>query len=287
MIRYPFDEQRVRVEIANLSPNWLRRAEKRRKKILALGRYEERSAIWSEIKPVYMRLQHSKCIYCERQLEDEEFGPIEHDMEHFRPKVTVQAGPVPGRHCYEFSTGDATGEGYYWLAYDLCNYCAACKVCNTIFKLNWFPVGANRLDPSTVPTITQLAAEEPLLCYPLGTLDDDPEDLISFQGTIAVPKHSAGKKNQRARVIIDFFGLNQRDQLHRERARMICLFGYALEKRELGCADKGDLILLSKITSPSWPHSACVRAFARTWENDPAVAVQVFQDCKAYIANRR
>ncbi|WP_338846684.1 hypothetical protein V8J88_23350 [Massilia sp. W12] len=286
MIRYPFDEQQVRTEIAAIDPNWAQKAAERTRKFLELGRYDEASSIWSTVKPVYMRLQHYKCIYCERQFEDEEVGTIEHDLEHFRPKGAVDVWPDPQRHTfhYDFPTGSASAAGYYWLAYDLLNYCAACKVCNSIYKLNWFPIAAQRL--AAPSDIGQLQAEQALLCYPLGNLDDDPEDLISFSATTAIPVHTSGRKHQRAKAIIDFFGLNTRQQLHIQRAQFICLFGYAFEKRHKGEADARDLALLAQIRSPELPHSACLRAFARTWDEKPALAKEIFAQCKAFISSR-
>ena len=45
------------------------------------GRYVESSHSWNRVKKVYMRLQHDKCAYCERQLASEDFGgAIEHDL---------------------------------------------------------------------------------------------------------------------------------------------------------------------------------------------------------------
>lgn len=40
-----------------------------------------------------MELQHSKCGYCEKWLEGSDYGTIEHDMEHYRPKSSVKAYP--------------------------------------------------------------------------------------------------------------------------------------------------------------------------------------------------
>ncbi|MCP4397410.1 MAG: hypothetical protein GY801_08960 [bacterium] len=69
MIRYAIVladlEQRVDAEKAT----WRTRAAERTDAFVKQGKYGESSSIWSEIKAVYMRLQHEKCAFCERQLE--------------------------------------------------------------------------------------------------------------------------------------------------------------------------------------------------------------------------
>ena len=86
MIRYAITltdlEQRVDAKKAT----WRTRAAERTAEFVKQGKYEEDSGIWSEIKSVYMTLQHEKCAFCERQLESVEHGTIEQDVEHFRPK---------------------------------------------------------------------------------------------------------------------------------------------------------------------------------------------------------
>jgi hypothetical protein len=79
------DDLRARVEAHN--PGWSARARKRTDALCKQKRYGEPTAIWNEIKPVFMALQHDKCAFCERKLEGGELGTIEHDIEHFRPKV--------------------------------------------------------------------------------------------------------------------------------------------------------------------------------------------------------
>lgn len=286
MIRYAFDQTWVKQEIAKIDKNWLKKAAKRTEKMITQGRFEETSSIWSSIKPVYMILQKNKCVFCERQFESPDTGKIENDVEHFRPKGNVAAWPVATQHPfhYDFSTGEKFEGGYYWLAYNLHNYAASCKVCNTIYKKAFFPIAANRptllAGGEAPPMPAVLASEKPLLCYPLGEIDDDPEDLITFIGTTAKPVHAAGDKYQRGKVIIDFFGLNEREQLHKERARMISIFGPAFEKKMAGLANANDLMVLETITASHLPHSACLKAFARLWASDAVSAKQIFEQCR-------
>src|SRR5271155_4409363 len=228
MIRYATDFDDMEAQVEALGQNWLQRARRRTQKLIRLGRYYEKSSIWSEIKPILIRLQHNKCAFCERQLESVEYGTIEFDVEHFRPKGPVPSWPDPSRHpfAYDFETGEPSPLGYYWLAYDLRNYAICCKTCNTLLKANFFPIlGLRAKCPANGD---QLTSEQPLLCYPIGSLDCDPETLITFTATTAVPVAKSGYLRERARIIIDFFQLNRREQLHRERARMIVMLGQAL-----------------------------------------------------------
>ncbi|RWB97252.1 MAG: hypothetical protein EOQ56_22945 [Mesorhizobium sp.] len=280
MIRYSYDSAEIETAITALDKKWLQKAKDRTAKFMALGRYEEASAIWSTVKPVFIKLQHDKCIFCEQRLEGGAYGPVVWDLEHFRPKSTVAAWPDATRHpgLDYANLGTGSNAGYYWLAYELRNYAASCKVCNTIFKLNWFPVAKAR---ASAPTDV-LKDEDPLLCYPLGDMDENPEDLVTFVLTTAVPKHRTGHRNLRGRIIIDFFGLNKRDNIHRDRAQMIGSIGTLLSDRDRGAASPEVLALLDQLSEPHIPHAACVRAFRRLWEDDAIAARRGYEACRAY-----
>ncbi|BDI28356.1 hypothetical protein CCAX7_004070 [Capsulimonas corticalis] len=203
MIRYPKALPEIEALVDAKVPGWRRNAERRTAAILQLGHYAETSAIWSEVKPVFMEIQHNKCAYCEQQLEGGEFGAIAHDLEHYRPKRNVRAWPAdPAK--YDFPTGEAFPNGYYHLAYHLGNYAAACKVCNTLMKSYFFPVASSRIAAGDAPE--DYAAERPYLIYPIGVLDEDPEEILEFVGVNALPRQ--GPSGRRALVTIDFFGLN-------------------------------------------------------------------------------
>jgi hypothetical protein len=150
----------------------------------------------------------------------------------------------------------------------------------TTFKLNYFPVRNQR--GASGATVQDLSAEEALLCYPIGDLDDDPEDLVTFKATTAVPVHRTGTKSLRGRVIIDFFGLNHREILHRERARMIAALGAALEDQARGAAAAAVLDIIQRLRGPHIPHAGCVRAFLRLWDEDRSTARRAYNLCRAY-----
>lgn len=96
MICYQITKTDLEALIEDETPGWLQKARERTKTFRAAGRYQERSSIWSQVKPVYMKLQgESKCAYCERKLESIDYGKIELDVEHFRPKRMVQEWQIP------------------------------------------------------------------------------------------------------------------------------------------------------------------------------------------------
>ena len=224
MIRYPIKVSEIRRLIRDTSGSWFRRANERTETFRRAQEYHESSNIWGEIKSVYMQIQHNKCAYCERQLEDPKHGKIEHDIEHYRPKDSVDVWPSERiiderRLNYDFDTGDGWTEGYYLLAYNNLNYATACKVCNSTLKSNYFPIEGNRGPQSDNPR--ELRSEKPYLIYPVSNIDTDPERLITFEGIIAIPKGRSGHRFRRGRVTIDFFDLNGRGNIRKQRAAII------------------------------------------------------------------
>jgi hypothetical protein len=281
MIRYDCALATLSSAVAAIDRKWEAKAAMRTQGLLDAGEFPSTSpALWSDVKPVYMDIQHNKCIYCERQLANRDYGTIEWDLEHFRPKSTVGAWPDANRHVgltYPFSTGSMYNSGYYWLAYNITNYAASCKVCNSIFKHIYFPISGTRGEVGEQPD--ELLAEQPFLCLPLGSSDDDPETLIRFVITTAVPVDDHGSRRERGQVIIDFFGLNKRDDLHRERARMIGVLGNALSNRADGRGRAVDDLVITKMRGSNIPHANCVRSFRRLWDEDEPLARQAHERC--------
>jgi hypothetical protein len=153
-------------------------------------------------------------------------------------------------------------------------------VCNSNLKSTFFPIAGVRC---TAPG--DLRSERPFLCYPLGDADDDPEDLVTFVATTAVPAAKSGHKRNRGQVIIDFFDLNECEQLHRERARMILVLGNALGAIAKGESDEEDKQLVERLLAPHFPHVSCSRAFKRLWDKDQPFARKVLKVCKAYVVS--
>jgi hypothetical protein len=297
MIRYTVSLVELEAAVDAAAPTWRTRAAERIAQFKQQGAYDEASSIWSEVKSVYMTLQHSKCAYCERKLEGPPFGDIEHDVEHYRPKSSVKKWPPktwPPKKIgagqtltYGFAVGEAWDEGYYLLAYHLQNYATACKVCNSVLKSNYFPVYGPRGPQQASPA--DLVQESPLLIYPLGDLDDDPEDLIAFDGLVPVPVHSDGLKSYRARVTIDFFVLERREHLREERAVQIRTLWLALRELERAVdeAERAPLRrLIERIQGPRSPHSSCAKAFYRLYVQDRDAARTLYEATDDYLASR-
>jgi len=162
MIRHKLDPAQLRANIEKEQASWFRSAKEKTRRSKELRRFEDPSPIWSKAKPAFMILQSNKCAFCERPFTGPEESRIEMDLEHFRPKGAVSAweGPSPPTS-YPLNTGTASANGYYWLAHDISNYLAACKICNSDYKGTYFPVAGPRCaDPDDLPA---LAAEQPYL----------------------------------------------------------------------------------------------------------------------------
>ena len=168
MIRHLLDPVQLRADIEREDATWFAKAKTRTTTYKGLGRFEDKSPIWSKAKPAFMLLQWNKCAFCERTFTGPEESRIEMDLEHFRPKgaVSIWEGPS-APNSYPLQTGTASANGYYWLACDVSNYLAACKICNSEHKGSYFPIAGQRCeDPNDLQA---LAAEQPYLVYPIRT----------------------------------------------------------------------------------------------------------------------
>lgn len=199
-------EKALRALIERKKQHWLERAQARTAANAATSQPAFPS-LWGEIKQVYIDLQHSKCAFCEKPLE----GRIEQDVEHFRPKGKVTPwSPSQGlldEGLVLTQPADESDEpGYKHLAYHPLNYVMSCKNCNSVFKKNLFPIsGVRRTDAKKPPAVS---IEKPLLVYPVGDSDDDPETLLEFEGWTARPKDAKGFGRLRALSVIELFRLN-------------------------------------------------------------------------------
>ncbi|HEV7504535.1 MAG TPA: hypothetical protein VGS07_06470 [Thermoanaerobaculia bacterium] len=290
MIRYPVARAELEEMVRAESGTWLDEARKKTAAFRGLGHYEEEAGTWSVIKGAYMKLQHAKCAYCERKAGEDDESKIEHDVEHFRPKSKVREWPPKKRKLtYSFATGEAADVGYYLLAYNLFNYAVACKKCNTIYKSDYFPI-AGKARVVDRDEAQDLAAEEPFLIYPVGDVDEDPEDLITFQGLIPMPRHDAGRPHDRARVTIDFFKLDVRSELIFQRALILKSLYWALDdlktaqdpRRRKAAQQTVDLAL-----SPASPHTSCARAFHALCTEDPQTASLFYDAVAEYLEKRK
>lgn len=295
MIRYDgASVAEIRTQIDAHNPDWMQKASDATSLLVSAGRFTparpkrgEKKAkappsLWSDVKIVYMRLQQFKCIFCERGLAHED-GSIEHDVEHYRPKNALKAwrapraiGPIPHQG------GGAADTGYYWLAYDIGNYAAACKPCNSTQKSSYFPISGNR-GKSTETIIKLDKDEKPLVIFPMC---EDPSTLITFHGILVIPVHKTGPDHLRAAVTISLFKLNTREELKAERFRTIRSVFSAFEllqtspdeeKRNDGAQQ------LTELTGARSPQSACAKAYLELLRKDPDTAWSIYREARAYV----
>lgn len=281
MIRYAITSADWARAIDAAVPTWFDRARERTDVYSHAGAYAQPpSNIWGDIKRVYMELQGYKCGFCERRLEQSSYGNVEHDVEHFRPKAMVESWPpssAPERAAgLDFALGaPSPQQGYFLLPHHHENYLISCKTCNSAFKSNGFPVDGPRDLAMRSPRHT---SERPWLVYPLGSLDDDPQKLIRFEGIVPVPAATGGRRRRRGQLIIGFFGLAERDGLLLERSIAIVALHLALA----GVPDQdltGRLArhMVQALTSDRAAHANCARSFVGLWASDEAAAVEFSQ----------
>ena len=273
MIGYRVSRRELRRQIAEQAPDWLSEAE----------RGEE--PVWGDIKDVFARIQHFKCGYCERpmprpqrRIGDDDAGNWggrrEHDVEHFRPKGSVKRWPKEGSPLqYEFDTGDGLVGGYSWLAHDCLNYLVSCKTCNQDNKKDYFPIAGHRGEACS--GVRRLNDQElPFLVNPVGAGDARPEELVCFHGVLATPRGARGHKRRRGRIIIDFFGLNLRDDLILQRCNLVIAMWPYLELARTGSPPEREDAAreLDRLTKPAAYHANCARCFRDLHARDLAAA---------------
>jgi hypothetical protein len=234
MVRYNFTEEEL-VKLIDENDKskgrkerWLAKAKKLTEE-LKKSPSKPIASKWSEIKSVYTKLQHGKCAFCERLLGEHELASVEFDVEHFRPKNAVKPWPPkeePGNQprFANLPRSRGKGKGYRFLAYHHLNYASSCKTCNSRLKANYFPIAGRHNFRGEDPKAL-LQSERPYLIYPLGDFDDDPENIIAFEGYLAVPRTPSNVdqyRYDRARVTIAFFRLNkERDDILVLRAKQL------------------------------------------------------------------
>jgi hypothetical protein len=277
MVYYPVSDAKLYEEIETEKPGWLITARQRRDDNVNGQALVWKDSIWSDIKPVFMRRQADKCVYCEFPLG----GRSTQDVEHYRPKSRISVWPTGGTALYEFTTGGAVSNGYYWLAYDPMNYAASCKDCNSALKRDAFPILSNRgAAPLTVLKLNQ--DEKPLLLFPFGDWGDDPAEYFVFDGIFVRPKSGLEmEKQKRARVTIDFFRLNSRHNLLRARYTVLGLIWANVELRQTSTSAatvaRAERTILQNII-PEAPHTLCARSFHELMKSNPARAVELHEE---------
>ena len=291
MIRYDATLEALRGMIERRVPGWLAKAQERTEVFRSRGRYEERRAIWSDVKPVFMEVQgKGKCCFCERRLESGELGRHELDIEHFRPKKRIRKWPCPESLIDAMIAAEVSqtpppdsDKGYHLLSYHLLNYAVACKSCNSGLKKDYFPISGRYEPDGEDPEM--MSAEKPWLLYPIGHLDVDPEEAITFHGFVPQSKSDDRFLKLRGLATIAFFRLDdegRHNNLMKERAERIVLLHTQLTADSGGRAGTR----VDALTSPSAPHANCARSFVRLFRSDRVRADRVADMAWAFLESR-
>lgn len=281
MIRFSASRDEIQSEVIAVDPDWHARARRALARALKSGTF---SAEWTRVKGVFIKVQHEKCGYCERRLPAVKHGKGEHDVEHFRPKGAVHPWapkPKPG-----FTFRDGPSDGYPWLAYELTNYLASCRTCNSALKKNYFPIFA--APAATGTKGAQLATEEPLLLNPIDPNDDDPEAVLTFEGVFVRATARRGRKRHRAIATISMFQLNTREELLRERAERLYAIWLALLTGDNASSGPDQVAaaaaILDAYTKPSAPHAASSRRFIELHRDKPETTSALVTEIKRYLS---
>jgi hypothetical protein len=207
---------------------------------------------------MFAAAQHGKCGYCEMMV----IGGQPGDVEHFRPKGEIWAlrpdketwgKQKPWSSSVEGRLHDLVShQGYWWMAYEWSNYLLACTICNSAWKLSFFPVDE---EPRTVPP-SEGVAETPLLLDPFGDLN--PADHLEFTDFGQI---SARNSSRFGRETIRTCGLDRNSLLRPrlEKARR----AFYLARELLNAEDKQiDAILrdFQELGRIEYAHSGMVRA---------------------------
>jgi hypothetical protein len=247
----------------------------------------EVTSIWSPIKPAFMKLQKSKCIFCEKKIEPQ---AIEQDVEHFRPKNSVKRWR-PSRSLVDDEgvvvrqPSSGSEDGYRLLAYNFLNYAAACKTCNSTRKRDYFPISSRRMSHSKNPL--RMTSEKPYLLFPIGSSDANPEQLIEFEGFTPQATRTRGFNRQRALVTIELFELDTRKGLLIERAERIEAMYLAFRLLATGnTTDRANSEqAIKRMTKKGFGHTNCLRSFKRLCESDWNGATDVYNKITEYLTS--
>lgn len=299
MIRVVVERDELLAAIEEVSPGWRAEAKKRTREAKAARRVEEGRGTWSEIKVVFIRLQEHKCIYCEQAMAmtasgSADFVAVDYDVEHFRPKNRVTGWPsatvLERRPNLDYADKLQAGvaDGYVRLAFDPTNFVVSCKVCNSQYKADHFPI-AGTPQSGLINRKLLDARERPLLLFPFGAWGDDPAEFLTFVGPVIRPKPKRGHARLRARTVIDFFELDTREDLFVQRATILVTLFPQLEART------GAATLLERTRAEKFvdalrrgpaPHAACARAYIDLYDANPRVAKELYDASIEYVVSK-
>src|SRR4051812_9546682 len=300
MILIEVSEAALLDAIRQKSPRWLEKAQKKLKAARLTGSVGEKDGIWSEIKEVFILLQQFKCVYCEFPLPKVDSSSadkvaVDYDVEHFRPKSRVTPWPTPdvlerrpAIKGYQGAVSMGADKGYLRLAFDPFNYVVSCKVCNSSYKADRFPI-AGQPDSRSRKRSSLDAGEKPLLLFPFGEKADDPESFLVFEGAFVRPRPAAGHDLLRAQTVIDFFELDTREGLLEGRCLLIQILWHKLEERaapDPQTKAEAESFLDAMRKRQDFLHLACGRAFIDLFEQDRERARLWYRAAGRFLASK-
>lgn len=256
-------------QVAEQVPRWKRLASEHTSDNMTAGHHVHQSSnIWSLVKDAFKSAQLYKCAYCESGLGKR---GIRWQIEHYRPKARVDVWKSALTDFGDFTDQPPSADGgYYLLAYDIGNYLASCESCNNP-KHNYFPVREGRQQATADSSV--LALEQPLIINPIDAHDEDPEELIEFDGPIPRPAaRLTCPARQRALATIEVLNL-EREDLVLERSGLI--FDVWLAFQTQNAPDKrGEIAkkFLERLDDDGGPHRNCMRSFLRLCGSNPGRA---------------
>lgn len=288
MIRFPITEKQLTASILATDPNWFTKTAAVKKALPANPVSKEFKSLWGSIKQVYVDLQGGKCCFCEKPLE----GKGEFDVEHFRPKADLRDWNIPPGLMDEgfvLTPLPPKKAGYKHLAYEPFNYAASCGTCNSSCKGNLFPIEGTR--HLAAKNLALMSAEKSLLIYPIGSLDDDPQQLIEYAFLSPRPVMSKGHGHRRALATISIFGLDDpgKRDLFRLRAtfyRSLCteLAAQSQDKTAEQRASR-KRVIAAKTTFQA-PFANCMQSLLRLHASDPVLVAKYADACIAFIESK-
>jgi hypothetical protein len=233
---------------------WSKSADRATKRALADARagrpHTFKPRIWGKLKE--WLLEHvfcGKCAYCESKVGITGFGA----GEHYRPKARVTKKTRSGVIVIVTFRGKRH-PGYHWLPYHWQNLLPACDQCNTMGKMNQFPIlGKYVTSPRGRGPAEIDAVEKPLLIHPYF---DKPEDHLAFgeKGVVA-------SKSLRGETSIDVYNLTRGD-LVAARQKEQELAWLKLKSALDGASGAADAVVAPYLSGME-PYSAAVRDYVR------------------------
>lgn len=170
---------------------------------------------WKNYKSDFSRMQHGRCGYCEQHI----ISTQPSDVEHYKPKGHVSSLDPnnAGREVDYLSRvrdrkellDQHIGTGYWWDAFEWDNYLLACRICNSGWKRNFFPIEG---DPTLRTRPTRNVLENPLILNPFEEVDLSKHigiDIKDRENAVGTVTGFLRGKTPRGIATIETIGLNR------------------------------------------------------------------------------